>query len=158
MGQPVQQQSWSQRCRGLPPAPPRRLIRATSSQLLSFPQFLRKKPKTTAVWSLLQRKGGYLEVQCSSKKNNCSTRGRGRWRKVLQGGGHHHPRRHHPRQALHRAREARLLGQQDRPPAHRALQGDRQVRQHLGEVDPRPSWNWHRLRPCSQEAAPDGWH
>ena len=71
MGQPVQQQSWSQRCRGLPPAPPRRLIRATSSQLLSFPQFLRKKPKTTAVWSLLQRKGGYLEVQCmmSSKKN-----------------------------------------------------------------------------------------
>merc|ERR1712107_972635 len=39
---------------------------------------------------------------------------------------------------------------------HRALQGDRQVRQHLGEVDPRPSWNWHRLRPCSQEAAPDG--
>merc|ERR1712107_750841 len=20
----------------------------------------------------------------------------------------------------------------------------------------RPSWNWHRLRPCSQEAAPDG--
>jgi len=51
------------------------------------------------------------------------------------------------------AREARLLGQQDRPAAHRALQGDRQVRLRLGAPHPRPPRYRHRLRPRPQEAA-----
>lgn len=50
-------------------------------------------------------------------------RPRGAGGEVLQGGGHGHPRGHHPGQAVHRARATRLLGQQDREAAHGALQG-----------------------------------
>uniref|UniRef100_A0A453GCQ3 Small ribosomal subunit protein uS5 C-terminal domain-containing protein n=1 Tax=Aegilops tauschii subsp. strangulata TaxID=200361 RepID=A0A453GCQ3_AEGTS len=42
-------------------------------------------------------------------------------RQVRQGGGHGHPRRYHPRQALHRARQEGLLGEQERPAPHRPV-------------------------------------
>ena len=42
---------------------------------------------------------------------------------MQQGGGYRHPWSHHPRQALHRAREEGILGQQDRQASHRPHQG-----------------------------------
>ena len=42
---------------------------------------------------------------------------------MQQGGGHRQPWSHHPRQALHRAREEGILGQQDRQASHRPHQG-----------------------------------
>merc|ERR1712192_19853 len=78
------------------------------------------------------------------------------WCEVQQGSCHRHPWRHHHGKALHCPGEARLLGNEAWEAAHRALQGDWKVRQHLGETHPCSSWNWHCLCSCAQEASPDG--
>merc|ERR1719464_870187 len=72
------------------------------------------------------------------------------WCEVQQGSCHRHPWRHHHGKALHCSGEARLLGNEAWEAAHRALQGDWKVRQHLGETHPCSSWNWHCLGSSAQ--------
>jgi hypothetical protein len=69
---------------------------------------------------------------------------------VRQGGGHGHPRHHRPHQALGRADQEALLGEQDRPAAHRALQGHRQVRLRHRAHDDRAQGVRHHGRPRAQ--------
>jgi hypothetical protein len=86
----------------------------------------------------------------SSSATTTATSG---WGQVRQGGGHGHPRRHRPRQALGRADQEGLLGQQDRPAAHRALQGHRKVRLRHRAHGARAQGVRHRRRPRAQEGS-----
>ena len=63
---------------------------------------------------------GVAHVACAPRGQQCARAGvcgggrqqraRGPGREVREGGGHRHPRRHHPGQDVHRARAPRLLG------------------------------------------------
>merc|ERR1712059_160182 len=73
-----------------------------------------------------------------------------------QGGGHCHQGSHHHGQALHRASQEGILGEQDRETPHCTLQGYRKVWFYLGPPYPCSSWYWHSVSSCTQETATDG--
>ena len=77
---------------------------------------------------------------------------------MLEGGGDRHSRRHHFGQAVDYSGEARLLGQQDRRAAHRALQGHWQVWLRHCQTYSGAERHWPRVRSCSEEAVDHGWY